>query len=157
MISAELCTINDSSKLSEMCNEIWHECYEEMLSYEQRVYMLDKFMNENKIKESMMNNCIYYYLYNNDKLAGYFAYFIKDDHIYLSKLYSYKDYRGKSIFKFIFNYFDKYKKDIKLNTCKTNKTLQIYLHVGFEIIDEKKNDIGSGFFMDDYILLKKYE
>lgn len=157
MITSKICDIKDAKKISGMCTEIWHECYKTMLSYEQRVYMLQKFMNEHTIKDSMQNDCKFHYIYLDNKLAGFFAYYLKKDHIYLSKLYSYKEFRGNGIFKFIFNYFSQYKMNIKLNTCKTNNTLQIYLHVGFEIIEEQLNDIGNGYFMDDYVLLKTFK
>mgnify|MGYP001261989083 CR=1 FL=1 len=31
-------------------------------------------------------------------------------------------------------------------------SLNVYRHFGFQTIDAQKNDIGNGFFMDDYIM-----
>ena len=39
-------------------------------------------------------------------------------------------------------------------TCNKNntKTLDIYKHLGFEIVREEVTDIGEGYVMDDYVL-----
>lgn len=157
MITMEKCIENDTNLISKLSNEIWHECYRDMLSYDQRVYMLDKFLNPTSILNQMNSNIDFYFIYYNNELTGYFA--IRDDntHIYLCKLYILEKFRGNGIFTYILNYIDIFKKDIKLNTCKTNPTLKIYLHVGFEITSEAKHDIGNGYFMDDYNLTKKYK
>lgn len=31
-------------------------------------------------------------------------------------------------------------------------TIDIYRHFGFTVIREEKNDIGGGYYMDDYIM-----
>ena len=39
-------------------------------------------------------------------------------------------------------------------TCNRNNTssLEVYKHLGFEVVREEVADIGNGFVMDDYIL-----
>lgn len=158
MISVKICSKNDSSKISELSNIIWHECYKDMLSLEQRNYMLDKFLGTSSIEKHIeKDNIVYYIIYFNNEEAGYFAYRNDVEHTYLCKLYAMEKFKGKGIMKFILDFLNEFKKDIKLNTCKTNPTLAIYLHCGFEIIDEQCNDIGNNFFMDDFILLKKFK
>lgn len=39
-----------------------------------------------------------------------------------------------------------------LNVNKYNDALTPYEHLGFYKIREEKNDIGNGYFMDDYVL-----
>lgn len=156
MITIKLCNATDCENISKLSNTIWHECYEEMLSYDQRIYMLGKFLNPSSIQKQMDNDILFYIILLEKEIAGYFAYKIHDDHIYLHKLYSIASFQKKGIMSFVMNHLEEYKKDIKLNTCKTNKTLQIYLYKGFEITSEEKHDIGSGYFMDDYNLTKKY-
>lgn len=157
MITHRLCVSNDASAISELLNIIWPECYKEMLSKEQIDYMLEKFMNKDVILKQINNDMIFNFVYYNNELAAMFAYTKHNDHIYLEKLYAKDIYRGKGLFTYILNYFNSYKQNIKLNTCKYNKTLEVYLHVGFEIIDERIHDIGNNFVMDDYILEKVYK
>ncbi len=157
MITIKLCKSNESKIISELSNVIWHECYKDMLSLQQRVYMLEKFLNKDYISSQINNGMIYYLVYLNNELTGYFAYTKNSDHIYLEKLYIKDIYRGNGIFTYILNHINNYKLNIKLNTCKYNPTLKIYLHVGFEIISERVHDIGNNFVMDDYILEKKYK
>jgi ribosomal protein S18 acetylase RimI-like enzyme len=40
---------------------------------------------------------------------------------------------------------------IELNVNKHNSTTLIYEKLGFKIIRSEKNDIGQGYYMDDYV------
>ena len=44
---------------------------------------------------------------------------------------------------------------IELNVNKHNSACRAYDRLGFEIIRSEKNDIGNGFYMDDYVYYKK--
>ena len=54
---------------------------------------------------------------------------------------------------FIVNYAKNGKlKSIYLNVNRNNDlAINVYKSLGFVIIREEKNDIGNGFFMDDYV------
>jgi ribosomal protein S18 acetylase RimI-like enzyme len=47
---------------------------------------------------------------------------------------------------------DSKKPSLELTVNRNNKSLDFYLGNGFEIKEEKDFDIGSGYFMNDYIL-----
>ena len=57
------------------------------------------------------------------------------------------------MFEFLVNYAkDKKLKSIYLNVNKHNDlAVNVYKHLGFIIIREEKNDIGNGFYMDDFV------
>lgn len=40
-----------------------------------------------------------------------------------------------------------------LNVNKKNPAAAVYRHMGFQLLREEKNDIGNGFYMDDYVFL----
>ena len=40
---------------------------------------------------------------------------------------------------------------IELNVNRNNSAIYAYEKLGFRIIRTEKNDIGSGFYMDDYV------
>ena len=42
---------------------------------------------------------------------------------------------------------------VYLNVNRGNTgVIRVYEHLGFQIVREEKNDIGGGFFMDDYVM-----
>ncbi len=43
------------------------------------------------------------------------------------------------------------KDKIVLNVNRNNPVVPVYEHLGFVKTGEEKNDIGSGFFMDDFV------
>lgn len=80
--------------------------------------------------------------------------------MYLSKFYLYKQERGKGyaheMLSFIMDETKKAGLDgIELNVNKHNSACRAYDRLGFEIIRSEKNDIGNGFYMDDYVYYKK--
>ncbi|MBR1443062.1 MAG: GNAT family N-acetyltransferase [Firmicutes bacterium] len=87
---------------------------------------------------------------------GFPAFYPRCDAMYLSKLYLKKEYRGKGFARampaFVINAAEKEnKKAIELNVNKNNVSILIYEKLGFVKIRDEKNDIGNGFFMDDYV------
>ena len=47
-------------------------------------------------------------------------------------------------------------KKLRLNVNKHNeRAISVYLRNGFETVESVKNDIGGGFFMDDYVMEKR--
>jgi ribosomal protein S18 acetylase RimI-like enzyme len=46
-------------------------------------------------------------------------------------------------------------KALQLNVNRNNKAIDFYKKHGFEIIREEDNDIGEGFFMNDFVMEKK--
>ena len=57
------------------------------------------------------------------------------------------------MFEFIVNYAKKEGlKSIYLNVNRNNEVaIKVYEHLGFVLIREEKNDIGNGFYMDDFV------
>ena len=46
---------------------------------------------------------------------------------------------------------------IELNVNQDNPAVYAYEHLGFVKIREEKNDIGQGFFIDDFVLSYEFE
>jgi ribosomal protein S18 acetylase RimI-like enzyme len=101
-----------------------------------------------------------YYLVNSgDEAIGYFAY--NEDatgQLFLSKIYI-KDTcrntgKGREAFAFIIQQAAKNNcKKIWLTVNKNNRaSIDKYLRMGFTITESVKTDIGSGFYMDDYVM-----
>ena len=145
--------------LEKLASEIWNEYWTIILSQSQIDYMLDKFQSYNAIKNQIENErYIYNILEYNEKFLGYLGVSIKEEYLFLSKLYIKKDYRGLGYGKIAFNKIKQIalknnKKSIRLTVNKNNlNTIKAYEKWGFKTIDAVVTDIGCGFVMDDYIM-----
>ena len=76
----------------------------------------------------------------------------------MSKLYVHKNFRGAGLARKAFTYLqERCRKEglsaiwLTVNRFNSN-TIAIYRHFGFTVIREEKNDIGGGYYMDDYIM-----
>ncbi len=152
-------TDEEVKQLAQLTSEIWHEYWPVILSDEQIDYMIDKFQSYAAIKEQLENErYIYNILEDNGNIIGYFGVSIKDDYLFLSKLYIKKDFRGLGCGKGAFNKIKQIalqhnKKSIQLTVNKNNtNTIKAYEKWGFHTIDSVVTDIGKGFVMDDYIM-----
>ena len=76
--------------------------------------------------------------------------------MYLSKFYLYKSERGKGYSHDMMTFVITNAKELKLNGIelnvnKHNSACRAYESLGFKIVRSEKNDIGNGFYMDDYV------
>jgi ribosomal protein S18 acetylase RimI-like enzyme len=152
-------TNEEIKHLSILTSEIWHEYWPVILTLEQIDYMVEKFQSYNAIKNQLDNeNYIYNIIEDNGIEKGYFGISIKDDYLFLSKLYIKKEFRnsgiGRKAFEKICEYAKQYKKtSIQLTVNKNNtNTIKAYIKWGFIQINSVVTDIGCGFVMDDYIM-----
>ena len=155
MININKANINDLHNIAELAEVIWTEYYTPLLGSEQVRYMLDKFQSY----EAMVNSGYQYYFATDDIMCGYCGIQPDGDEIFLSKLYIHKDYRGKKIARgFLDRLLTDYPncKKIWLTVNKHNgDTIAAYKKMGFTITDEQRADIGNGYFMDDFIMVRE--
>ena len=151
-----------SNEISVLAGEIWREHYTPITGLEQIEYMLEKYQSPKQIYEDIHKNDFIYFTaedIKDNKLIAYAAYQPREDHLYLSKIYVHKDYRGNGISRCFVDEMTalcerEYGLDkIRLSVNKNNKnTIAVYNKMGFETIDSVKVDIGGGFYMDDYVM-----
>lgn len=155
----EVKQVTNIKDLAQLTSEIWHEYWVEILSPEQINYMVEKFQSEEAItKQIAEENYTYFYIEQNNNIAGYIGLSKKEDYLFLSKLYIKKDFRhqgiGTQVFEFIKNFAQKnnYKRIILTVNKYNSNTIKAYYKWGFKEIDSVVTDIGNGFVMDDYIM-----
>lgn len=149
---------SDFNKVYNLAKQIWQENYQEMISQSQIDYMLDMMYNPTRLKNDLLENYQWEFIYYENKLVGYLAYVKKEDQrVFLSKIYLKTSVQGKGLGQ------DALKRVIAFansNNCKSvyltvnkgnNKGIKAYDKFGFKIIAEKVLDIGNGYVMDDYI------
>lgn len=135
-----------------LANTIWHEAYQDLLSKEQRDYMLETFQSLEAIRNSELD---YYLIYYNNTICGYLGLGQEDHCLLLSKIYLLDVFRGKGILDSILDFSKECAKEKSLNTLrlyvnKYNKALARYEAKGFKIVSSHVFDIGNDYVMDDY-------
>ena len=143
--------------LSELATSILREHFDPIIGKAQNDYMLEKFQSISAIKEQFKKGYLYYWVKYENKNIGFLGFFPVENKLYLSKFYLLKEYKRKKISKKMLEFLINYAKDRKLisiylNINKYNDlATNVYKHLGFVIIREEKNDIGNGYYMDDFV------
>ena len=118
--------------------------------------MLALFQSVDAIRSQLENGYRYFFVKEGDRTVGFFAFYPRVDAMYLSKFYLYKNERGKGYSRQILEYIKTETKKaglkgIELNVNRENPSCKVYESLGLKIIRSEKNDIGNGFYMDDYV------
>lgn len=148
----------DLQKIADLATVIWHEHFPFILTEEQIDYMVDKFQSFHALKEQTANGYEYFRLFMDGVFIGYTGIHEENGRLFLSKLYIKKDFRGRHISTKVFAFLVNLCRERGLShmwlTCNKHNdhTLKVYDHLGFKTVRSEKNDIGNGFFMDDYIM-----
>lgn len=147
-----------------IANEVWPKTFEEILSPDQIVYMMDMMYSVEAIKDQMNKQNHHYLLAKdgNDYL-GYLSYetnYKGKPWTKVHKIYILSTAQGKGVGRFLIEAAGEIAKkhnntELSLNVNRFNKAIDFYKKVGFEIIGNEDIDIGNGFLMEDYIMNKK--
>ncbi|TQV75416.1 GNAT family N-acetyltransferase [Aliikangiella marina] len=159
MTEFKIATAADAKLIEALAAPIWREHYTPIIGSEQVEYMLNKFQNEKAVKDQIAAGYLYTIVIVDKEHAGYIAVEIRDNKLFLSKFYLHADYRGKGIARDMLDFVDQSAKDnnchqIELTVNKYNPAYEIYLKLGFENVESIVMDIGNGYVMDDYRMIK---
>jgi GNAT superfamily N-acetyltransferase len=150
----------DFEQIEKLGSVIWGEHYTPIIGVEQVEYMLDKFQSVSAIKSQILEGFEYYSIYFKEAAVGYLSVVKNEDALFLSKFYISKNERGKGIGKHTLDFvIDKASglglSKISLTVNKYNSnSIKAYEKMGFKIIDSTIVDIGNGFKMDDFVMVK---
>jgi GNAT superfamily N-acetyltransferase len=147
---------NGIREMSGLATGIVRDYYDPIIGKAQNDYMLDRFQSVAGITDQLRHGYRYYFVREDGRDIGFLAFYPREDHMYLSKLYLRGEERGKGRAREILDFVAGKAREeglsaIELNVNKRNPTVRIYEKLGFRIKRAEKNDIGSGFYMDDYV------
>lgn len=160
MIEIKPAKAEDLVVIHQLAHEIWPSAYLEILGQEQLDYMLDKIYSIPSLQQqATVLHHHFIILFKNGAPAGFASYSPHEDiSVYhLNKIYVLPSCQGKSLGKELLKYVvTQVKKtgatSLQLNVNRYNKALHFYEKQGFKIIREEDTDIGSGYFMNDYVM-----
>ena len=144
--------------LSALASAVWKEHYDPIIGAEQNDYMIAKFLSPSAIKEQLSDNVSYCLIRTDSgENAGFIAFYPRDTELYLSKFYLRRSQRGQGMGRQMMDSVIAKAREIgascvTLNVNKHNTlAIAVYEKLGFRRIREEKIDIGSGWYMDDYV------
>ena len=144
--------------LSEMASGIVKRHFDPLIGAAQNDYMIAKFQTPAAIKYQIEHGYQYYWVRVDHQNAGFLAFYPRDGKLYLSKFYLTEEFRGRHLAQTMLAFLVEEAKKANLSKIFLNvnrgntQVIAIYEHLGFVKLREEKNDIGGGFFMDDYVL-----
>lgn len=158
---------DDLTLIKDLAQDIFPHTYREVLSSEQIEYMMDLMYNRNRLSHDFdSGKQIFYLIEFQNQPSGYFSLepLRSENLLILQKLYLLPLLQGKGLGKTIMKDILEISKvllpsatRLQLYVNRENKAQYFYLNCGFKVIDSRDNDIGNGFYMNDYIMEYTFE
>jgi diamine N-acetyltransferase len=151
--------IEDMPIIRTLALAIWPVTYGQILSKEQLTYMLDLIYSFEALDKAIEEGHRFLIL-EIDKAPVGFAGFSAIDPpgaFKLHKLYVLPEHQGaglgRRLLDQVINIISTLEADcLQLNVNRNNKAKHFYEKLGFRVIRQEDIDIGSGYFMNDYIM-----
>lgn len=150
-----------AGKLSALASAIVKEHYDPIIGEEQNDYMIKKFQSAEAIISQLEQGCRYYFVELDGMTAGFIGFFPRDGKMYISKLYIDRRFRRRHLatdsVEFIRRQtIDEGMDSMFLNVNRHNESsIAFYEKIGFRKLYTEDNDIGNGYFMNDYVMEAK--
>lgn len=165
MIKIKQLTHSEVLIVNQLAREIWPKVYDYLLSKEQIDYMLDWMYDTNTLMEQAMTGHLFYIVTVEGAPKGFMsleANYPENDTLRLHKLYVHPEVQEKGLGKKLLSYAEEIAKELdlatlNLNVNRKNKAVEFYKKEGFSIVKEEDINIGKGFVMDDYVMVKILE
>lgn len=161
MPSLKLATPKDLPIIYQLAEKIWYDHYLSIITAEQIEYMLANFYSLENLEKLMSEGQMFYLIQDDvDNSIGYLAVTENQPgHWFMNKFYIKTDVQGKGIGADILKQWENmtHPKELRLQVNRKNfKSINFYFKTGFVIKKVADFDIGNGFSMDDYIMVKGY-
>ena len=164
MIDVKRAGVESIRVIKNLAELTWAVAYASILSPHQMQYMLNLFYSESSLQKQMQEGHQFIIIFANDIPVGFASYSpksIEEPFVFrLHKIYINPHLQSKGIGKILLGFIindiqPKAATHLELNVNRHNKALGFYQKYGFVIIGEEDIDIGNGYFMNDYIMLKQ--
>ena len=152
----------DVEALCSLAREIWRAHYPPIIGEAQTEYMLAQRYDPTVVRDELGRNDIWWVVAHEDEaLAGFASFHLHDAaELKIDKLYVHPSRQRRGIGGLLIGHACQLAGTLKLDTLtlavnKRNETaIAAYRKHGFEIREAVVKDIGGGFVMDDYVMVK---
>lgn len=155
-------TLEDIPLIHDMAWKTFPETYKDIITPEQRDFMMEWMYSADNLNKQMTEEG-HVYLIADDAAGEALGYVSvqpqKPGLWHLQKIYVLPEHQKEHIGKLLFNAAVAYIRDhvtgpctMELNVNRYNRALGFYKHMGMHIARKEDNDIGNGFFMNDYVM-----
>ena len=153
----------DIPLIKNLAEVIWPEVYSEIVSPKQLRYMLDLIYSEASLKQQMEKGHQFVLLMKENVTIGFASFSIKskkESNIFrLHKIYVLPRQHAQGAGSFLLNHVMEESKKaggefLELNVNKYNIAKDFYIKKGFTVLRDEVIDIGNGYVMDDYVMIK---
>ncbi|MCE3280553.1 MAG: family N-acetyltransferase [Bacteroidetes bacterium] len=152
--------LSDVNTIYALAEKIWRKHYRSIISLEQIDYMLNKMYSAESLSEQMQQGQQFTLVYSNNTPVGYISISTKDQRNYfLHKFYIETTEQSRGIGTYLLEYIInslETPETIELTVNRKNYTaINFYFKNGFVIKEVADFDIGNGYFMNDFVMIKK--
>jgi diamine N-acetyltransferase len=153
---------NDFLTIASLAKEILHEVYDPIIPSAHTTFFLEKYQTVNAIQQQITHTGFEYYLLRfKNKSIGYLGFYIKDNILFLNKVYLLKSSRGNGVGKTAMEFINQKAIALALDGIEllvnqqNENTIAFYKKNGFEISESVTNSFSDGFSVEDFIMKKK--
>ncbi len=155
--------VGDIGRLAALAGEIWRQHYAGIISAAQIEYMLKQRYDPGVVKEELQRGGLWWdQLLVAGEIVGFASYFLTGNpgEMKLDKLYVHQDCRRKGYGRMLLDRAVTIARAYGCDTLmlavnkKNRDAIAAYESCGFRIGDSVVKDIGGGFVMDDFVMIK---
>jgi ribosomal protein S18 acetylase RimI-like enzyme len=152
---------DDIPALRALAERIWRGSYAEMISPEQMDYMLGRMYSEETIRRELAEGVLWELVWLSGEPIGFLSITFGTDGVAkLNKLYLLPEFQGRGLGQgMLARVFavavERGAREVRLQVNKGNVRAQrVYERAGFRIAEAAVFDIGGGFVMDDFVMVR---
>lgn len=153
-------SVKDIPLIRTLAFQVWPQTYRPILSPPQVKYMMRIIYGEDALRRQIQAGHQFIIVYNSGVPVGFASFSETAPTVFkLHKIYIHANQQGKGVGKFVLEQVINSIKPrgasvLQLNVNRNNKAKDFYTSQGFSIIRSEDIDIGSGYFMNDYVMEK---
>lgn len=159
MVTVTEATADEIPLIRDLAKRIWPDAFGKILSAAQIAYMLDWMYSPESLSEQMSRGHRFLLASAGEDFAGYCSYQVtrKSAVAKLHKIYVLPSAHGEGVgaallTEVIRRVRQEHVSRLRLNVNRQNRAVGFYEKFGFKIVDTEDNDIGHGYFMNDYVM-----
>lgn len=147
------------AEIAALAGKIWNEHYPQIIGQVQVDYMLDKIYNAASLATQMDEGQQFFFIELGGRRCGFLSVSIKDTGCFIHKFYvdvsEHRKGLGSAAFRALREHFPEIR-EYRLQVNRQNhKAINFYFKMGFVIEKVADFDIGDGYFMNDFVMVRK--